>query len=123
MKESRRTRQVSDVIRAELARLLREELRDPNIGFATITGVEITPDLKNAKVYVSVLGSGEQFEKTTQALNHAKGHLRGLVGRNCGLKFAPELVFVEDRSIERGARIEELLRSIQKPPAPEEEKP
>ncbi|MCC6128572.1 MAG: 30S ribosome-binding factor RbfA [Acidobacteria bacterium] len=112
MKETRRTRQVSDVVRAELVRLIREEVHDPEVGFATITGVEISPDLKTARVYVSVLGPAEQFAKTVAALNHARGFLRGPVGRNCGLRYAPELTFVEDHSLERGARIEELLREI-----------
>ncbi len=112
MKERRRPRQVGDLIRAELARLLREELRDPDIGFATITGVDMSPDLRAARVFVSVFGPPDQFERSVAALNHASGHLRGLVGRNCGLRLAPELRFVEDHSIERGARIEEILRSI-----------
>ena len=112
MKERRRARQVGDLVRAELARLVREELRDPDIGFATITGVDMSPDLQSARVFVSVFGPQEQFQLSVAALNHAAGHLRGLVGRNCGLRLAPELHFVEDHSIEQGARIEELLKSI-----------
>lgn len=115
----RRPRQVGDVVRAELARLLREELRDPNIGFATITEVEMADDLRSAKVFVSVFGVVGQFKKTVEALNHASGHLRGLVGRNCGLRYAPELHFAEDHTLERGARVEELLRSL---PATDPEK-
>jgi ribosome-binding factor A len=112
MKERRRPRQVGDLVRAELARLLREELRDPEIGFATITGVDMSPDLSSARVHVSVFGPQEQFETSVAALNRAAGHLRGLVGRNCGLRLAPELHFMEDHSIEQGARIEALLKSI-----------
>ncbi len=112
MKERRRPRQVGDQVRAELARLLREELRDPDIGFATITSVDMSPDLRSAKVFVSVFGPQEQFEKSVAALNKASGHLRGMVGRNCGLRLAPELHFVEDHTIEQGARIEELLRTL-----------
>ena len=108
----RRPRQVGDVIRAELARLLREELRDPAIGFATITDVEMAADLRSARVFVSVFGDAEAFRTTVTALNHARGLLRSLVGRNCGLRYAPDLHFVEDHTIERGARVDELLRSI-----------
>ena len=108
----RRPRQVGDVIRAELARLLREELRDPAIGFATITDVEMAADLRSAKVFVSVFGDAEAFRTTVTALNHARGLLRSLVGRNCGLRYAPDLHFVEDHTIERGARINELLRKL-----------
>jgi len=103
---------VGDVIRAELARLLREELRDPAIGFATITDVEMAADLRSAKVFVSVFGDAEAFRTTVTALNHARGLLRSLVGRNCGLRYAPDLHFVEDHTIERGARINELLRKL-----------
>lgn len=118
MKERRRPLKVGDTVRMELARLLREELRDPGIGFATITQVEMSADLRSARVYVSVLGSADAFKKSVAALNHAAGKLRGMVGRNCGLRYAPELHFAEDHSMERGARIEELLRGIPKP-APE----
>ncbi len=108
----RRPRQVGDVVRTELARLLREELRDPEIGFATITDVEMAADLRSANVFVSVLGKAEDFARTVAALNHARGMLRTLVGRNCGLRYAPELRFVEDHTLERGARIDELLRKL-----------
>jgi ribosome-binding factor A len=108
----RRPRQVGDVVRAELARLLHEELRDPEIGFATITDVEMAADLRSAKVFVSVFGSAESFQKTVAALNHARGLLRTLVGRNCGLRYAPDLHFVEDHTLERGARVNELLRKL-----------
>ncbi len=122
MKERRRPRQVGEMVRGELARLMREELRDPGIGFATITEVEMSPDLRSAKVFVSVLGKGpEEFGRSVAALNHAAGHLRGLVGRNLALRYAPELHFVEDHTLERGARIEELLRSIPKPEGGEHE--
>ncbi|MGA7990259.1 MAG: 30S ribosome-binding factor RbfA [Thermoanaerobaculia bacterium] len=110
----RRPKQVGDVVRAELARLLREDLRDPAIGFATITDVEMAQDLRSARVHVSVFGNPSQFEKTVAALNHARHHLRPLVGRNCGLRYAPELHFVEDHTLERGARVEELLRGLPK---------
>ncbi len=112
----RRPRKVGDVVRAELARLLREDLRDPAIGFATITDVLMSDDLRSARVFVSVFGAKDQFEKTVKALNHARGRLRSLVGKNCGLRHAPDLHFAEDHTLERGARVEELLRSIPKPP-------
>lgn len=108
----RRPRQVGDVVRAELARLIREELRDPAIGFASITDVEMAPDLRTAKVFVSVFGDAEAFRTSVAALNHARGLLRTLVGRNCGLRYAPDLHFVEDHTLERGARIDELLRKL-----------
>jgi ribosome-binding factor A len=121
MKERRRPLQVGDAVRAEVARLVREELSDPDIGFATITGVQMSPDLRLARVFVSVLGTEAQFAKSVDALNKAAHHLRGTVGRNCRLRSAPELRFVADHSIERGARIEQILRHL--PPTPPEASP
>jgi ribosome-binding factor A len=112
----RRPKKVGDVVRAELARLLREDLRDPAIGFATITDVVMADDLRSARVFVSVFGPRDQFKATVDALNHARGRLRSLVGKNCGLRYAPDLHFAEDHTLERGARVEELLRTIPKPP-------
>jgi ribosome-binding factor A len=112
----RRPKKVADVVRAELARLLREDLRDPAIGFATITDVVMADDLRSARVFVSVFGEKDQFKATVDALNHARGRLRSLVAKNCGLRYAPDLHFTEDHTLERGARVEELLRSIPRPP-------
>jgi ribosome-binding factor A len=112
----RRPKKVGDIVRAELARLVREDLRDPAIGFATITDVVMADDLRSARVFVSVFGEKDQFKATVDALNHARGRLRSLVGKNCGLRYAPDLHFTEDHTLERGARVEELLRSIPKPP-------
>lgn len=115
MKERRRPRQVADVVREELARLLRTEVHDPAVGFATITEVVLSPDLRSARVFVSVLGGEGAFERSVAALNRAAPMLRGMVGRNCGLRYAPELRFEEDHSLERGARIEEILRKLPHP--------
>ena len=112
MKERRRPRQVADVVREELARLLRTEVSDPAVGFATITDVVLSPDLRSARVFVSVLGGEGAFEKSVAALNRAAPMLRGMVGRNCHLRHSPELRFEEDHSLERGARIEEILRHL-----------
>ena len=118
MKVRRRPRQVADVVREELSRLLRTEVSDPAVGFATITDVALSSDLRSARVFVSVLGDEGAFERSVEALNRAAPMLRGMVGRNCGLRFAPELRFEEDHSLERGARIEEILRKL---PHPEDE--
>ena len=118
MKERRRPRQVADVVREELARLLRTEISDPAVGFATITDVVLSPDLRSARVFVAVLGGEGAFERSVAALNRAAPMLRGMVGRNCHLRHSPELRFEEDHSLERGARIEEILRHR---PQPEDE--
>lgn len=115
MKQRRRPRQVADVVREELSRLLRTEVADPALGFATITDVVLSPDLRSARVFVSVLGGEGAFQKSVAVLNRVAPMLRGMVGRNCGLRFAPELKFEEDHSLERGARIEEILKTLPHP--------
>ena len=115
MKERRRPRQVADVVREELARLLRTEVSDPAVGFATITHLVLSPPHRSARVFVSVLGGEGAVEKSVVALNRAAPMLRGMVGRNCHLRHAPELRFEEDHSLERGARIEEILKKLPHP--------
>lgn len=120
---TRRTRQVGDEVRAEISRLLLREAHDPRIGFVTITAVEMSPDLRNARVFVSTLHAGEAREQSLAALRSAAGFLRREVARNLALRTAPKLEFRFDASIETGSRIEDLLREAGRPagddPAPE----
>ena len=111
-KESRRSQRVADVVRAELSRLLLLEAHDPDLHRVTVTDVEMPPDLKSARVFFSCLGGDDDREKAGQALRRAAGYLRREVGQRCQLRFAPELHFISDRSLERGARIEELLQQV-----------
>lgn len=111
-KESRRSQRVADVVRAELSRLLLLEAHDPDLRRVTVTDVEMPPDLKSARVFFSCLGGEAEREQALAALKRAAGYLRREVGRRCQLRFAPELFFVADRSLERGARIEELLHQV-----------
>jgi ribosome-binding factor A len=111
-KESRRSSRVSDVVRAELSRLVLTEAHDPELRRVTITDVEMPPDLKSARVYFSCLGGEAEREKAAEALRRAAGYLRREVGQRCGLRYAPELKFVSDLSLERGARVEELLHQV-----------
>ena len=108
MSHGPRPLRVGDQIQAELADILGRRLKDPRLGFVTVTGVDVTPDLRTARVYVSVL-QGEGLP----VLERAKGFLRKELGRRIRLRHVPELVFVEDRSAERGRHMEDLLRSIQ----------
>lgn len=98
------------MVRVEISNLLIRGLRDPRIGLATITEVKMSPDLKQARVYVSVLGSLEQRKDTLAGLNRAASHIRHEIGSQLRLRNTPELSFVYDSSIEQGARIEELLQ-------------
>ena len=111
-KESRRSQRVADVVRAELSRLLLLEAHDPDLKGVTVTDVEMPPDLKSARVFFSCLGGEAERAQALTALRRAAGYLRREVGQRCQLRYAPELHFVADVSLERGARIEELLLQV-----------
>lgn len=96
-----------EVIADEVSRL-----KDPGLGFVTITGVSTAPDLRAARVFWSVLGDAEQQEATAAALQRARSRIRAAVGDRVRLKYLPDLVFEFDESIDRGFRMEELLRRI-----------
>jgi ribosome-binding factor A len=114
-KESRRSQRVADLVRAELSRLVLIEAHDRELHAVTITDVEMPADLKTARVYFSTLGTDADRARAAEALERACGYLRGEVGRRCGLRYAPELHFVDDRTLERGARIEQLLAQVLAP--------
>jgi ribosome-binding factor A len=117
-----RQEKVQEQLVQELSELIHREIRDPRVGFVTLTGAEISRDLRHAKVYVSVLGDEEARTNSLKALNRASGMLRGEFARRAHLRVAPELEFRFDEGIERGAHIFELLNSVQADlkPRPEE---
>jgi ribosome-binding factor A len=106
-----RNQRVADRIRQELARLFTEEVRDPGVGFVTLTGVDLSPDLRHARVFVSVLG--KQEEKALAALRRATPFLRRSLAHRAGLRFTPQLRFFIDSSVSTGFRVESLLREIE----------
>ena len=108
----RRTDRVGDLIRRELAHLVQTGLKDPRVGFVSITGVEVSPDLKLAKVYVSVYGTPEEEASSLEGLRSATGYVRSVLKRTLHLKRIPELVFHLDDSIAEGARINAALASL-----------
>lgn len=118
--EHRRADRVAEAIREEVALFLRNEAKDPRISpLVTVTGCEVTRDLRHAKVFVSVMGTDAERAQTFEGLASVATHLRSRVGRALRLRLAPEIAFRPDESIARAARIEDLLASI-KPadPAP-----
>lgn len=115
----KRTDRVNSLLQRELGQIISEELTDPRIAFVTVTSVEVTPDLRTARVHVSVLGDDEERKKTLLALEHAKHHLRKALGDRTELRFIPDLTFVPDRSAERAARISTLLRQAKEGEKPE----
>lgn len=107
-----RVGRVGEQIKKELSTLIQMELKDPRIGFITVTGVEVTGDLSQARVYLSVLGNDEQKEETLKALARGTGFLRSELGKRIRFRHTPELIFKFDQSIEYGSRIESLLEKI-----------
>ena len=104
-----RMRRVNEAVREVVSARLAEGLRDPRIGFVTVTSVETSPDLRHARVYVSVLGDEEERAATLDGLESAHGLLQQAVARDLRMKHTPTLEFVFDESIDRGMRITELL--------------
>jgi ribosome-binding factor A len=104
-----RMRRVNEALREVVSARLAEGLRDPRIGFVTVTSVDTSPDLRHARVYVSVLGDDEERAATMAGLESAHGVLQLAVSRELRMKHTPTLEFLFDESIDRGMRISELL--------------
>jgi ribosome-binding factor A len=102
-------RRVNEAVREVVSGHITEDLKDPRIGFVTVTGVETSPDLRRARVYVSVLGTDDQKEQALEGLRSSAGFLQSKVGEELRMKRTPTLEFHYDESIERGMRISELL--------------
>jgi ribosome-binding factor A len=121
--DHRRADRVAEAIREEVATFLAEEAKDPRITrLVTVTGAQVTRDLRHVKVFVSVMGSEADRKATFEGLASVATHLRARVGRSLRLRLAPEIVFLPDESVERAARIETLLAQIKDgktPPAPD----
>lgn len=116
---SRRDR-VSEAIRKEVSVIVHDKLKDSRLGFVTITGVELTADLRRALIFFSVLGNEEDYKKTKKALDSALGFIRSLVAKRINLRLAPEIAFKEDRSAEYSVRIQEVLQEIKELNQPED---
>lgn len=109
---SKRTEQVGDEIQRILGEVIQYEIKDPRVGFATVTGVTVTPDLLRANVRISVMGDDAERSATMQALERAKGFLRRRVGDELTLRQVPELRLHLDTSLDHAMRINELLREV-----------
>jgi ribosome-binding factor A len=111
--DNRRPDRVAEGIREEVATFLAEDVKDPRVqGLVTVTGVDVTRDLRHAKIYVSVMGSEAERAATFEGLDSVAAHLRSRVGRALRLRLAPELAFKEDQSVAHAARIESLLAGL-----------
>lgn len=107
-----RQEQIQNRLVEEISDMLRRDLKDPRLGFITITGAEVSRDLRHAKVFVSVMGDEQAQEDSMAALRSAHGLIRGEFARRAHLRVAPEIIFQQDVGIARGARIFELLNQV-----------
>jgi ribosome-binding factor A len=112
--EGKRSEKVADLIRKEVSELLIKTIKDPRIGFVTITKVMVTEDCRLARIYYSVSGSIEERERSMQGLGSAKGYIRRELARRMNLRYTPEILFQFDPSIEYAIHIGEVLQSLQK---------
>lgn len=110
--QGKRLQRVNQLIKEELSGLLQRELKDPRLGFVTVTEVETTNDLRAAKVYVSVLGSDAEWKASLAALESARGFIRNWLRAHLDLRATPTLDFRPDRSMQHAAHIQGLLKQL-----------
>lgn len=121
--EGKRSEKVGDLIQKEISQMLVKSIKDPRIGFVTITRVTVSEDCRFAKVYFSVAGTQAQRESSMKGLDSAKGYVRKELGRRIRLRYTPDIMFQFDPSIEYAIHMEELIQSLHqgKEPHGEEE--
>ena len=117
-----RPEKVAHLMRREVAEILQRKLRDPRVSaMVSVTDVEVTHDLSFAKIYVSIMGSAPECAQTLEALGHAAGFVRHELGTRLGLREVPEVRFIHDQSLDRGARVEDLLKRLREGETVEDE--
>src|SRR5699024_1420454 len=107
-----RANRVAEQMKKELGDILTRKIKDPRVGFVTVTDVEVTGDLQQAKIFISVLGNEEEKQDSLLGLAKAKGFIRSEIGKRIRLRKTPELMFEYDEAQEHGTRIEKLLRDL-----------
>ena len=112
MHQTRRPQRLALQIQHEIRLILSRDLKDRRVGFVTITGVDLSPDLRHAKVFVSSMGSEKERAAAVQILNHAVGWIRHELGQRIRIKFLPEIVFKADSTQQYGERIDQLLDDL-----------
>jgi ribosome-binding factor A len=116
-----RVNRVGEQMKKELGDIISRKIKDPRIGFVTVTDVQVTGDLQQAKVYISVLGDEQQREDTLKGLAKAKGFIRTEIGQRIRLRKTPELIFEFDETMAYGNRINSLIHELQRDEQPGEE--
>jgi ribosome-binding factor A len=112
MQQSRRPQRLALQIQHEVSMMIFRDLKDRRIGFVTVTGVQMSPDLRHAKIFISLMGSEEKKKESLTALNHATGWIRHELGQRIRTKFLPDLVFLTDTSQDYGEHIDKLIDEI-----------
>jgi ribosome-binding factor A len=111
--QGRRIDRIEEQLRIEMSEIIEREIQDPRIGLATVTRVKVSPDLRHARVFVTVLGDAEQRKKSLEGLRSAASYARRSLGKRLHhLRRIPELMFDYDEGLEKGMRVEELLEQI-----------
>ncbi len=110
--EGRRPGRLGGQVQEEISEIIQRKIKDPRLGFVTVTRVKMTADLRHASVYVSVIGAEEDVEKSLAALESASNFIRSELGRRIRVKHVPDLKFFHDDSAVKGARIEEILKHL-----------
>lgn len=109
----RRTARVADLVKQEVSQIIQHEMKDPRIGFVTVTSVEVSIDLRHARIYFSVLGSKADLEASLEGLERARGYIRTQLGRRIKLRHIPELLFRYDESFDYAQRISNVMKGIE----------
>lgn len=110
----KREQRVGELLKEEISQIILREMKDPRIGFVSVTDVEVSGDLRHAKVFISVYGSEKEKKETMEGLNQAKGFIRKLVGDRIKTYHTPEIIFRYDDSIEHGVHISNLIKEVRK---------
>jgi len=113
MAKQLRIEKLQELIKQEMSKMLLTDLKDPRIGFVTVTDVEMTGDLREAKIYVSVMGGAEQVKSSLEGLNSALGFIRREIGQRIKIRFTPEISFALDTSLDYGDHIQKLLLQVE----------
>lgn len=113
--QGKRVDRVGHLVQQEMSRLILERTRDPRIGFVTVTRVKMTPDLKSAVIFVSVMGDEKAKKNSIEGLEHARGFFQHQIGDSLKLRFTPRIQFELDRSIDHGLEIDRILRDVLPP--------
>ena len=114
MSNQLRIEKLQELIKQETSKMLLYDIKDPRIGFVTVTDVEMTGDLREAKIFVSIMGNDEQIKDTMEGLQSALGFVRREIGKRIRLRFTPEISFAPDKSLDYSEHIQKILLQIEK---------